>query len=40
MYSVLPVVSASGILDFYMTQGGINSEKLLDFARRVLVSPL
>ena len=37
--SVLPIVSSEGILDWYITKGSVNGERLLDFTRRVLVRP-
>lgn len=38
--SVLPIVSSEGILDYYLTPGGVNTAKLLDFTKRVLVPVL
>jgi transposase len=39
-WSVLPVVSHRGVLDAYIVQGSVNSQRLLEFAQHVLLPHL
>lgn len=36
-YSMLPVMTAAGILNSYICQGSINGQRLIDYGQRCLV---
>ena len=37
-HNLLPVMTCDGLLDWYITEGSMNSVKIRDFGKRCLVS--